>query len=211
MTWYEHEERTERFKRPEPEEAMFPGCAYFLWDMMDRYLTSRDLDPDIARANGWYPTEYAGDSFARILMPAVRTDGHVFWQARALNPVLAKRYQSPYGARGDAVIVVRPLTKPKAAVMVEGPMDALAVAGAGLLGISVMGNTPPDAVLSHVCSLVKDLDRLDVIADSDSVQAWSYPVAYFSMAGIKTKLRYPYPYNDVAEMSALKRKVWLHA
>ncbi len=210
MTWYEHE-RTERFKRPETEEAVFPGCAYFLWDRMNAYLKDRDLDPEVARVNGWYPSDSAGDDFVRIVMPAKRTDGRVFWQARALNPVLAKRYQSPHGARGDAVIVVRPLHEPKVAAMVEGPMDALAVAGAGFLGVAMMGNTPPLCVLEHVLNITIYMESLQVIADADSVEKWAHLVSYFTTRSVKTKLRYPYPYNDVAEMSAANRKRWLHA
>lgn len=201
--WYSHE-RTWKERPPDRRpDAMFPACDPDGWPDMARYLLARDLSPSIAIANRWYPSRCAGDSLARIVMPAKRTDGKVFWQARAITEAAKTRYQSPHTGRGDAVIVVAPYDpkcRPTQAVMVEGPMDALAAAGLGFLGLAVMGNTPPASVLAHVDCLVQAMSVLHVVADADSLHLWSYKCAYFNHHGTRAQLVYPYPYKDLADM-----------
>lgn len=154
MTYaHEYTERR-REARPVRRASALPKPAADLALAQDRYLARRGLDPDLARFNGWYPSLSAGDREARVVIPA--SPGYLrFWQARAMDPAVPKRYQSPHGPRGCAVIVVYPARgMTKTAVVVEGPMDALAAAGAGFLGVALMGNTPGPDVFDYLGTIL---------------------------------------------------------
>ncbi len=208
--WYSHEaqERREAQDRPQRPPAVLPACAPGLWVKMQYYLEGRGLNFRLAERNGWYPSNSAGDEESRIVMPGTRGDEGVFWQARTMLPNAAKRYQSPRADRADALILVKPDGKsPTRAALVEGPMDALAAAEIGLLGIAIMGNTPNMVVLDHIARLIQTCAVAYVIPDSD---------ALFSAARLTTWIRthtktasqlwYPYPYKDLAAVPLEKRK-----
>jgi hypothetical protein len=79
-----------------------------------------------------------------------------------------KRYQSPHGSRGNAVIVVYPLRgMVKRLVICEGPMDALAAAAVGYLGIALMGNTPPSVCFDYIAARWSGQEAL-VVPDRDA-------------------------------------------
>ena len=183
-------------ERRQPKEATYntffplrsphPGDAL----LVEQYLTGRGLSPYLATANGWYPS-ISVDQYLRVVIPAQTSRlGHAYWQARALNPSARVRYQSPPGSRGSAVVMVKPFGKrvTPMAVIVEGPMDALAAAGEGYYGFALMGNTPPPKVLDHVIALcsVRGIVGAVVVPDHDSSESGPYLAAYFACGGIPT-------------------------
>jgi len=122
---YSYDARKER-RQGVSQEARYPPVSPDLWPMFYDYLIGRGLDAGLARDSGWYPTCRAQDTLPRILIPATRTDGRIFWQARAIDGGESRRYQSPSGSRGDALIIVRPESPIiDRAALVEGPFDAL--------------------------------------------------------------------------------------
>lgn len=142
------------------------------FDMM-AYLDARHLDAHLAQENGWYLSNDAQDSYRRIVIPAItHKAGHVYWQARDITGKAFVRYQSPKGPRYEALIRVYPFDKPDGIVVVEGPMDALAAAGAGYIGIALMGMTPSNATLYHLFLLLEDVPVLNtlVVLDRDSAE-----------------------------------------
>lgn len=165
--WYPHEQHT---KTPAPEGATaFPKPVESpdARAVVVAYLALRGLDPEIAATNGWYATQDAGDDHLRVLIPATNTKGYAYWQARAVDPDVEKRYRSPHYAVGDSVVLVYPTGGiPRRVVIVEGPMDALAAAGCGCLGLAVMGKQPDAAVYDHIISLVRGKGVV-IVPDSD--------------------------------------------
>ena len=169
-------------RSPHPEDAL----------LVEQYLAGRGLSPYLATANGWYPS-ISVDQYLRVVIPAqTLRPGHAYWQARALNPSARVRYQSPPGSRGSAVVMVKPFGKrvTPMAVIVEGPMDALAAAGEGYYGFALMGNTPPPEVLDHVIALcaARGIVGAVVVPDHDSSESGPHLAAYFACGGIPTSV-----------------------
>lgn len=212
---YDHD-RSERSGRreekpPRPYSATLPPLDEWYWDQMREYLDRRELSFALARSNAWYPSVKAGDSFARIVIPATSDiPGNLFWQARALYPVgderIAKRYQSPSASRGDALIVVWPGAPFSRSVIVEGPMCALAAAELGFLGVALMGATPPEEALVLAWKLVRG-SSVVFLGDEDRQDAMSAVFAnLMARPGIPSgRMISPYPYSDLAEVPAAQR------
>lgn len=207
---YSYDERAERrAQQKDQPEVKFPPVNPELWSAFYGYLDGRGLDAELARTNGWYPTSQAKDSIPRILIPGKRTDGKVFWQARAIDPKEKRRYESPSGVRGDALIVVEPDFGEYAAgraALVEGPMDALAAAECGVIGISLMGNTPNKESLEHVVKLLENIQLLYIVSDSDALRESTHTMTWLRLrTKAKAQLWYPHPYKDLADMPFEKR------
>src|SRR5262245_26553106 len=155
------EERREEASKPKEFCTTLPSQSPELWDEFEAYLKWRQLSPSVAKHNGWYPSRLAGDTVHRLVIPATATGANKYWQARAMMKEIPKdmlRWQSPYASRGDAIIVVWPLgQEPKAASIGEGPLDALAAAEAGLLGIGLMGMAPPAEAMALVNTMTHGL------------------------------------------------------
>ena len=138
-------------------------------DEMKRYLTARNLSSYLAEQNGWYPSREANDTALRIVIPAMtKISGHVYWQARAVSPVVRIRYQSPTGPRQDAIILVKPDEEDEpmpCSLLVEGPMDALAGAMAGYPSVALMGMTPSRSTIDF---LVQRLGRRPMLICLDA-------------------------------------------
>ena len=168
---YQHEddERAEERKARRPISAPLPLCSSNRWWQFSQYLSGRGLDPDLAHDNFWYPSLCAGDDLPRIVIPATNMTGHCYWQARAMVDT-EKRYQSPPVPRGDSIIIVWPKYTATKMVVCEGPLDALAAAECGCLGVSLMGNAPNRGVLNHVVSICPSLPLL-VVGDTDDLAA----------------------------------------
>jgi hypothetical protein len=197
---YEHErvERRQQKVLP-PARAVMPPEAIEYRSVMTEYLTKRGLSAALARLNGWYPSDRAGDGEPRIVIPAVNRAGRVFWQARAMGDAL-KRYQSPAAPRLDSLILVWPHGTPSAVVAVEGPMDALAAAEWDALGVALMGMAPPAEALSHLAVLLPDLPVI-VLADADALPAAVRTFARLAEWGrIGRLVSPPAPYKDLAEV-----------
>lgn len=140
------------------------------WGSFDRYIIDRECSPELAKYHGWYPSRSAGDKHLRIIIPAPWSDGTPYWQARCISDGVFPRYRSANAPRGDGIVIVypSPLSSPPTYVIVEGPIDALALAGCGVVGIGLMGNTPSAVVWDRIKSLVSG-HRVLVYPDSDAV------------------------------------------
>ena len=87
MYTHEQVERAEKIRDSKLviNTVPFPIHATNLKRNMRIYLHGRRLSWGVAEANNWYPSENAGDTEARVVMPAKSTyENHNFWQARAL-------------------------------------------------------------------------------------------------------------------------------
>lgn len=164
---YTHEAQ-ERKSNTHPMCTAFPPCFASLSKDMVAYLEARDLSWQLADANGWYLSRSAGDTYPRIVIPAVTHKAeHVYWQARDVTGKAFIRYQSPKGPRHEALVKVIPYDEPKGIVVVEGPMDALAAADEGCIGYALMGMKPSKATLVHLALLIEDNAGLDVLVILD--------------------------------------------
>jgi hypothetical protein len=172
------------------------------------YLTGRGLNSDVALENGWYPSVLAGDQHLRIVMPATNTKGYVYWQARAVSDNVDKRYQSPSYAASDSIIIVWPSGKfDRRAVVVEGPMDALAAAEHGHVGIALMGKSPDSTVYDHIADLFRCY-KFQVIPDADDIQAGSELALQLMSRGLRTSLTVC-PAKDLAAVPRFEREALL--
>lgn len=178
---------------------------------VNNYLRSRDLDIHIAKHNGWYPSRTAGDEELRVVIPCLSADlTNRYWQGRRLTDTKEKfplRYTSPTNVRrGDALAVVRDSHREsKGTVLVEGPMDALAAAGIGFLGIAWMGTSPGEEPLVLARKLIQPNRPIYIVSDRDAVAAatriWSHFVGAY--------LINTYPFKDLAAMPKAERENWL--
>ena len=184
MPDYEHE-RKERRERPAGPTPTMPPMNLGLYAAMNQYLRKRGLDPALARANRWYPSSKAGDAYPRVVIPATNSHRTVFWQARALGDQ-GPRYQSPPAPRLDSIVIVwpdaavfEPHEKKRAAIF-EGPMDALAAAMCGWVGVALMGKNPTTRVYAHLARTLAGYDAVHAIPDADSIASaaeWSLRLA----------------------------------
>jgi len=205
---HEIEERRARATYDPGDRVMpeFAGPEYY--EEQDEYLVSRGLNPTLARHNGWYPSLRAGDSALRIVMPASPAALN-FWQARMIEApskgLMQKRYQSPHGARGPAVIVVYPpIIETLDIAIVEGPMDALAAADAGIVGISLMGNSPPNVAIEYILDAFQGYEFI-VVPDRDSYSEAAKTTTKLAARGRATRLQTILPWKDLAEVPREKR------
>jgi len=183
------------------------------WDSMNTYLQARGLSPANATRNGCYPINRKG---LRMYIPAeTELKGHHYWQARSLEGH-ELRYDSPFGPRRDAIIVmsghrgIRPLTK---IAIVEGPLDALAVAEyPEWIGIGLMGATPSEEALNHVAHRLRlyQPQVLRCIADRDSVGAMAKIQGWLAMRGYPSELRIPQGFKDICEGTGPQRTELLY-
>ena len=195
---YPHEREEDTPKKPYCRSL--PPRDDGLTQRMQTYLEGRRLDYRLAVANMWYPSSQAGDNAPRVVIPATSgIRGNTFWQARALddNP---KRYQSPHASRGDAVVIVWPERHVvDIAVVSEGPMDALAAAGVGALGVALMGATPPEETLLLTKQYLRGILSIIVIPDMDEPAALTGVMSRLTRLGVSNcRLILPYPAKDFA-------------
>lgn len=183
-----------------PRDDAFSAVVY-------DYLRARRLDPRLAVFNGWYASRSAGDTYVRCVIPCVsKHSDNRYWQARCVEDVAeAIRYQSPsHVRRGDAVVYVVPFTFPgvKGTCFVEGPMDALAAAGLGYIGVAWMGMRPNDEVFA--AAKLYAVPPFYVIADEgDEAQKAALDI-WRRLPGaqiIKT-----YPFKDLADATPEARE-----
>ena len=181
------------------------------WIDAAEYLMARNLPELLACENGWYVSQEAGDNYQRIVIPATSSapENH-YWQARDITGHASIRYQSPAGVkRGDAVVVVWPENgRVHGAAIVEGPMDALAAAGARFLGIAMMGTHPAHESLLLTSKLIGGILPVTVLADKDAMAAMVnnvlMPLLEISKGIIR--LASPDPYKDLAEAPPSERR-----
>lgn len=205
---HEYKERRENTKPLKP--VVMPAVNEELDRVMIHYLESRCLSAELAILNGWYPSEDYGTP--RLIIPAsTATNTWPYYQARAMleSPI---RYKSPSAPRGDALVVVYPEGKASGVVIVEGPMDALAAAGEGFVGVGLMGNTPGDDVLNHLESILKTFPGTClVIPDRDALSKGAEVTAKLWTRNLKCELRPIQGAKDLAELSPSQRSLLLNA
>jgi len=202
--WYDHE-RQER--EPRPICRKLPVLDPALWPMYDYYLRARSLDSGLARYNLWYPSHAAGDFWDRIVIPCTsQVPGNLYWQARSMAGQ-EPRYQSPANSREDSLVVVWPRgsSSQTPRIVVEGPMDALAAAQHGCVGIALMGLTPSAQVFGHLMSLCFH-HPVVVVVDRDAQETGISIQLWLAQEGIRARIASPYPYNDLAEMDREARQ-----
>lgn len=203
---YAHERGERRQGRTPTKPVVLPPLSTAHWPHMRAYLRKRGLSPPLAEVNGWYPTldRY---STPRIVIPAQSLlNTWPYYQARAMddNP---KRYDSPSAPRGDALVVCYPdLKDMDHVVVVEGPMDALAAAECGYVGIALMGNTPSDEVLRHIDDIALPYAGLTVLSDIDATNEAVEVVHRLWTAGRRATFRPIHGYKDLAEVPLEKRQ-----
>lgn len=214
MQFYPHEPRTERDQAA--TNTVWPLMSTNGVDIDDckAYMKERGLSWELAEANGWYPSRNAMDNFLRIVIPAKSpVKDHVYWQARAISKNVHIRYQTPKGPRQGALITVDGdylNAATSKVVIVEGPMDALAVADCGWDAIALMGMCPGALALSHLVKLVEKRPALIVLDNEPAAQAAAHSIAMcLASAGGKAhveKLSYA---KDLAAVVSKVRSVWL--
>jgi len=97
-----------------------------------------------------------------------------------------------------------------AVCIVEGPVDALAAATEGLVGLALLNNTPSEEVLTFASTLTRRKTCL-FVSDNDSPLAMTRIMAYFMSHGAASgKLLLPAPHKDLAEMPRKLRGRFLH-
>ncbi len=200
---YAHEgARVERVKAPS-QPVVLPQEDARLSGEMRQYLNSRALPNHLALYNGWYPAHY--QQAPRIVIPATSlANTWPYFQARAMDnhPM---RYASPKAPRGDALVVCYPPGTATHCVIVEGPMDALAAAGTGAVGVALMGNQPGPLVLAHIHSYVRCYSRVSIIPDVDAyVEAMSVAHRLWAL-GCGCQILPMTRYKDLAEMPPSER------
>jgi hypothetical protein len=169
------------------------------------YVQHRDLNAKLALENGWYVSSVAGDEHWRIVIPCTHSNGRVYWQARAVDPAVEKRYQSPpYSAEG-AFVLVWPEARPSGVVLVEGPFDALAAADCGYAGVAMMGNRPGANLLQNVVNQFPG-QPVFVVPDLDAIRAGAVTVGRLALIGVKAKLLIPVGAKDLSRMPVLGRR-----
>jgi hypothetical protein len=183
--------------------------------LCNEYLLKRELDPELAQENGWFPSRNAGDSFLRIVIPCItHKTGHIYFQARDVTNKAYLRYQSPKGSRHEALCVIHPKQETRGNVVVEGPLDALAAAGAGYTGYSLMGMKPSQATLMHLALLLtetcgKEACPILICLDRGEV-ANSIKVAAFLASQSLTTAVAELPEKDLAACLPKVREKFLH-
>lgn len=221
MTW----DRQEELKQHPPSKpycTRYPQEDNSLWKAMDDYLIVRGSYPDTAHANGWYPTRSV-DGWGRVVVPCSSSQpSNLYWQARLLDPPqpprssvdkrlsiqtglgMPRRWESPHGvSRGDAVCVVWPAQKPhpssplRQAVVAEGPMDALAAAACGYIGVGLLSATPSEECLSWTRTVLCGIMTLTVM-DLGAEDQMIFNAGWLREHGVPCRLVNPYPHKDLA-------------
>lgn len=204
---HEFQERRESSKPLKP--VVMPKEARGLDAMMVHYLLNRRLSPALAYNAGWYPADDNGTP--RLVIPAsTLVNTWCYYQARAMSdsPI---RYKSPAAPRGDALVIVHPEGSPKGVLVVEGPMDALAGAGEGYVGVALMGNKPSEAVLEHLIYVLKTFAGEHVVLpDKDAFEEGAALAAKLWSRGIRCHLKQIRGAKDLAELSPIQRSLLLN-
>jgi len=175
---------------------------------MEEYLRDRNLSYSCARNNEWYPTKLL-DGTPRIVIPATNLEGRRYWQARAMVKTLERdRWKSARGSKRGSIVVVWPITAPgMKLIIVEGPMDALAAATTGYVGLAAMGKINVGDVVGYIKQSLQHTQlfaRLPVliIPDVDSPEFGTQAITELALAGIRAGIRLP----NVEDLAALSRK-----
>ena len=198
----ELEEQVKSQDRAEP----YPSLTESQWHAMRSYLHLRGLSHAVAVRNGWYPTSEL-DGKARVVIPCSNEAGVPFWQARAMFPSHL-RYRSARGGRNRSVCVVWPRgsMENKKLVVVEGPMDALAAATHGQVGLATLGANFCDYAVDWVVKARNWRRDVLVIPDADVPDFGVRAMAALLEAKVKARIVLPLGSKDLASMGRSDRR-----
>jgi DNA primase len=203
---YAHEIREKRIKWEGPRPSLPKPLVNNprAWQLFSSYLRERELDPQLAKQNGWYVARYKDTT--RIIIPCSNREGVPYFQGRAMDDN-ELRYASPPVPRDDSLVIVWPdESKPTlGGVVTEGPMDALAAAGVGFVGVGLMGNCPTDAVLDHLALFARAFQPIYVIPDADAPHFGATIIGALSQHKLNITMRIA-PKKDLAEMTLKARR-----
>lgn len=164
---YDHEHR-ERKNDGEIQHLVMPARDLKQSGLMYAYLNDRELDYELALANGWYPTVSRGP---RVVIPCINSARFNYWQARDITGTHPLRYDSPAIPRKDSIVFLWPKErKPGGSVIItEGPMDALAAAEF-LPAVALMGGSPSLEVMEFVEEKTSQLglNHWVIVPDNDN-------------------------------------------
>lgn len=153
--------RKARFKLP-------PGVTFPTFDKWPtpfrRYAQGRGIGADSVERWG-IGFAVGGQLHGRIVIPVREPDGFVrSYQARTIFKGETK-YLTPAGVRPGSILGVEHWTEDRTRlVVVEGPLDAIAVDRAtGLSVAALLGSEPTPSQLSRLATF----DRVDVLTDPD--------------------------------------------
>ena len=207
---YSHEVVERRSINAKPSRAVVLPKKDERWSyVMEGYLRKRGLPYKLAVSNGWYPS-LDKEGVVRIVIPATSlVNSWPYYQARATDSRNRTRYLSPACPRGDALSVLYPPDEILGVVIVEGPMDALAAAECGYIGVGLMGNRPNDLVLTHLKSYLKNERECLVIPDSDALSEGAAICGALWKEGYECFCKPLRGYKDLAEMPLGERKEFL--
>ena len=200
--FYEHEFEIGRQKYPSSKPL--PLDNHGLWTVAADYLRGRDLVPAVALYNGWYASQEAGDTEPRLVMVGTNSFGFPYWQARAFYDGAEKRYQSTHGARENSLIICWPLGETDSAVLMEGPIDALAAACEGFVGVAMLGNTAPPECVDYAAVILRGYE-VSVLPDTDDMEFGGRLCGAMAVRGIAARLISSRPYKDLCAAPADQR------
>lgn len=187
--------KSEPLPRRAPDQSSMRSC-----------LDRRGLSYELAVGNGWYLSLEANDNQPRIVIPCTNSAGRAYWQARFIHETPnAKRYQSPKYAAEDSIVVVWPDKPATRAAVVEGPMDALAAAMCGYIGVGIMGNRPSNAVMRNIVAVLPTQDFI-VVPDLDSAEAGGFIAGKLALAGRRVTVKLPVGAKDLSRMAQVDRE-----
>lgn len=202
MGWRQDYPHERRKIDPSAPTTKYPQLDDTLSEAMRLYLEGRGLDYTCAVRAGWYPARYVGP---RIIIPCLRTDGGIWWQARTLTDH-PKRWMGSGGYKHDAVCYI-PGGAKSTTVVCEGPMDALAAAGLGYRAIAILGASPPPVVFDHVARLAGP--RAIILPDMDRVAAWHLVQQQLGQRGVRGMLFAIPTQKDLAALPPDERRDFL--
>ena len=203
---YAHEQAESRavYRGPRPD---FPLEDKGLLNQMHEYLEGRNLPMKLATRNGWYPADYR--DAPRIIIPCSNSLGLPYWQGRDMSGKSPIRYASPSAPRDDSIVICWPSGKMAGCVIVEGPMDALAAASVGFLGLGVMGNQLNADVVDHIARYARGFKCAFVLPDTDAPYFGAAMVAQLAQRGLSVRALEP-RLKDLAATPPSQRKSLLH-
>ena len=205
--FYKHENDEVRLDRYERNRPPMPTPSPSAEVEMKRYLLGRKLSYNLAHENSWYASR-AIDGYDRIVIPCSNSLGIPYYQARAIDKWTFVRYNSPPASRKDSIALVWPrrTVQKRGTVIVEGPLDALAAAMLGYVGVGLMGNEPPEEVVNYIVQLVKaTYEPVLIIPDLDHAEMGAFMTGSLSAHGIEVSMRLPGK-KDLAGMSIEERE-----
>lgn len=163
------------------------------------YFTSHSLEPQYVRSiDTLYPTRQ-GICFV--------LHGALAYQERVFNDT--RRYIYPANAgMAKAVYMPQPDHEGKELILVEGSADALAINQLGLRSVSYLGTWIPTERLNVLAGLVRDVNKVYVIPDSDAAGQHGLQQILRAIPWARV-LQLPIGIKDVCELTKEQLKLFL--